>query len=311
VRWFLVPLPLVTALALAACAGAPPRPPPPPLTVGQTVAEAATVQETEFSAALFQFTTGTTAMALYGADADGRAIPWSPTMAKAQQALVFEDGCYLGTLEFAQAIDLPECLLHADGPALLAVRLRALTAGDSDPLQALVPEGENLLSKATTGCPRLFPPKFVEPQEDPSPSQRSSMGQTAVDIGATTVALVLSPIVVPLGLGYVGIANSLEKAALQAQRALTLGMAEQAVLDLLGKPDAAFDEKNSGTQVLRYKRRLTPDLWIGLRGGRVTWSRATGTAEVLETWAGQVAAGAPGEAPAAADPQSLNDTLMP
>jgi len=295
VRWFLVPLPLVTALVLAACAGAPPRPPPPPLTFGQTVAEAATVQEAEFSAALFQFTAGAATMAIYGADADGRAIPWSPTMAKAQQALVFEDGRYLGTLELAQAIDLPECLLHADGPALLAERLRALTAGESDPLQALVPAGENQLSRATAGCPKPFPPKVVEPQEDPPPSERSSMGQAAADIGATTVAttlaLVLSPIVIPLGLGYVGVANSFEKAALKAQRALALGMAEQAVLDLLGKPDAAFDEQNSGTRVLRYKRSLTPDLWIGLRGGRVTWSRATGMAEVLETWAGKVAAG--------------------
>ena len=287
-RWFLVPLPLVTALALAACAAAPPRPPPPPLTFGQTVAEAATVQETEFSAALFQFTAGAAAIAIYGADADGRAIPWSPTMAKAQRALVFEDGCYLGTLEFAQAIDLPECLLHADGPALLAERLRALTAGESDPLQELVPAGENLLSRATAGCPRPFPPKVVEPQEDPSPGERSSVGQTAVDIGsatlATTLALALSPIVVPLGLGYIGVANSLEKAALKAQRALALGMTEQAVLDLLGKPDAAFDDKNSGTRVLRYNRRLTHDLWIGLQGGSVTWSRATGTAEVFEQW---------------------------
>jgi hypothetical protein len=295
VRWFLVPLPLVTALALAACAGAPPRPPPPPLTVGQTVAEAATVQETEFSAALFQFTAGTAAIAIYGADADGRAIPWAPTMAKAQQALVFEDGCYLGALEFAQAIDLPECLLQADGPTLLAERLRALTAGDNDPLQELVPAGANLLSRATTACPRPFPPKVVEPQEDPPPGQRSSMGQAAADIGATTVAttlaLVLSPIVVPLGLGYIGVANSLEKAALKAQRSLALGMTEQAVLDLLGKPDAAFDEKNSGTRVLRYNRRLTHDLWIGLRGGRVNWSRATGTAETLEAWAEQLAAG--------------------
>jgi hypothetical protein len=199
--------------------------------------------------------------------------------------LVFEDDRYLGRLETAIALDDSACLAQPGGTSLLAERLRALTAGDDDPLAQQMPDGSGTLVEVRCppgpdGAPEIR--KAPEAPADESFPVRAgkAIGEGILGLGVMAGSVliaagfvVVAPVVIPVTAGYEGVKSLMDEPSLKAQEKLELRMDSAEVAHLMGKPSAVFHLEPAGTEVRYYARTKAPGLWIGLDDGRVDWVR--------------------------------------
>ncbi|HMF27190.1 MAG TPA: hypothetical protein VKE42_00375, partial [Candidatus Cybelea sp.] len=128
---------LAVALASMAECRASDAPAPAP---GSTLADVGAAHQQRFLRPTLAFLADGHRYAIFGVDAHGYLTARGDTQSASM--LVFEDDRYLGALDDA-ALDDPECFAQPGGTLLLAVRLRALTAGQEDPLTRVTPDGES------------------------------------------------------------------------------------------------------------------------------------------------------------------------
>jgi hypothetical protein len=295
---------LAAAMLFSSCATESLRPAPAPLVPGASLAEVAAAHEAEIGPPILALLDGAQAIAVYGADAKGRVIEWSAIMPPMLRALVFDNGGYLGTLDSAQALEHRGCLLPATGPRLLAARLRALAAGDPDPVSAANTANRVDISAGAFDCPW---PAAASTQE--ASANAAGPGEAAAGLTAATAGFALAPFIAVGGAAYAaaGAAGLTDRGVIERQRSLRMGAPEAEVVRLLGDPAAVYDVARAGLRILHYRRRFIPDLLVGVRDGRVAWSHAESGVRQLEEWA------ALGDAPPAPGSpiQSLNDRLTP
>jgi len=259
----------LAAALLCGCAGAPHHPAP---QVGQSLQAVAAAQSREANRPVFLFAADGHRFALYGTDVDGAL---DDSGASTVSLLVFEDDRYLGKLAADAALAYSVCLAQPNGTVILAKRLRALTAGETDPLArpTSVPGravGDELCPPGPAATQQRTPTVATAAEPD---DFGAMVGSVFVGTAVVFVSLASLPVTLPLAVGYAGVAAANDQPSLGAQESITLTMGGAAVTQLMGQPTATLRFELAHTTVWYYERWTAPALWVGLDGDRVSWLR--------------------------------------
>ena len=257
---------LLAAAWLCGCASAPHYSAP---QVGQSLRAVAAAQSREANRPVHLFAADRHRFALYGVDVDGGL---DDSGASTVSLLVFEDDRYLGKLATDAALAYSACLAQPNGTLVLAERLRALTAGETDPLArpTSVPErtvGDELCPPGPAATQQRTPTVATAAEPD---DFGTVVGGVFVGTAFVIVSLASTPVVVPLAVALA--AN--DQSSLKAQESITLTMEGAAVTQLMGQPTATLQFEPAHTTVWYYERWLGGRaLWVGLDSDRVSWLR--------------------------------------
>lgn len=260
---------LLAAAWLCGCASAPRYSAP---QVGQSLRAVAAAQSREANRPVHLFAADRHRFALYGIDVDGAL---DDSGASTVSLLVFEDDRYLGKLGTDAALAYSACLAQPNGTVVLAERLRALTAGQIDPLAR--PTSAPGRTVGNEFCP---PGPAATQQRTPTVATAAEPDDFGTMVGGVLagtavvfVSLASAPVTLPLAVGYAGAAAANDQPSLKAQESITLTMEGAAVTQLMGQPTATLRFEPAHTTVWYYERWAAPALWVGLDGDRVSWLR--------------------------------------
>jgi hypothetical protein len=232
------------------------------LSPGQTIEEAGARYEAPMRRPFFMLGSDAGEIALFGVDSEGDIVQGFAVPAT---VLVFDAGRYACILSPQQSVQYSECLRQPEGPALLAERLRALCAGQPDPLARI----ESAIPVAELRCPR--PPMPQDRSALPEQKEHSPIAQGMAETLFYSAGIILSPIILPAGLAWMGGAAAADQPGLRAQERIALGQDGDAVNAIMGEPSRRLVFDPARIEVRCYERKLNWGFCVGLLDGRVAW----------------------------------------
>lgn len=277
-RQFLRRLMLLTAVLTLALPGCVSQPDPDQLrnrlarlSIGQTIDQVGAEFDSSMRRPNFVLRSSAGDMSVFAVNLDGEVVGG---LSADSTGLVFDNGRYIGDLfNGSSALGYARCLRQVGGRDLLAQRLRALCAGEPDPLAQVVPESGMPRGEHECPMPKLppEPPPETARTAQSKPKDESEFARGAKETAFYSLGVILSPILLPAGLAYLGGSAAIDEVSLRAQENLSLGVSGSDVARIMGEPSLKFLMEPASVEVRCFDRQLQMAFCVGLEQDRVVW----------------------------------------
>jgi hypothetical protein len=238
------------------------------LSIGQTIDQVGAELHASMRRPNFVLQNNAGDMAVFAVSRQGEVVDGDLT--GYSRALVFDRGRYIGYLaNGSSAAGYVSCLRQVGGRDLLAQRLRALCAGERDPLGLVVPGSS--IPRGEIECPKPKTPPLPAGTAQPKPKDESEFARGAKETAFYSLGVILSPILLPAGLATLGGFAAIDEQSLLAQENLALGISGSDVARIMGQPSLTFVMEPASIEVRCFDRKLQVAFCVGLELDRVVW----------------------------------------